>query len=143
MPDNDDRMEREINEILDKIERFPDPESRRARARKRFLRRIAGGSADQQRALIRRLSGIAVSQVMLTSFLLILGSFFLGRFLGPMKSWMLLAGVFLFVSSFGIMVFTRNGSGQTQHWRGQDVTLQSESLATRLRRWFANRRAHR
>jgi hypothetical protein len=143
MPDNDDRLEREINEILDKIERFPDPESRRARARRRFLRRAAAGVADQQRALLKRLSGIALSQVMLASFLLILGSFFLGRFLGPMKGWMLLAGVILFVTSFGIMVFTRSGSGQTQHWRGQDVTLRSESLATRLRRWFANRRARR
>ena len=111
----------------------------------RYLCRWTGNRIDHSvpPQKTRRLSGIAVSQVMLTSFLLILGSFFLGRFLGPMKSWMLLAGVFLFVSSFGIMVFTRNGSGQTQHWRGQDVTLRSESLATRLRRWFANRRAHR
>jgi hypothetical protein len=143
MPDDDDRLEREINEILDKIERFPDPESRRARARNLFLRRAATRVADQQRALLKRLSGIAVSQVMLASFLLILGSFFFGRFLSPMKSWMLLAGVILFVTSFAIMVFTHSGSGQTEHWRGQNVTMRSESLATRLRRWFANRRARR
>jgi hypothetical protein len=141
MADNDDRLEREINEILDKIERFPDPESRRARARRRFFRRAASGIADQQRAFIKRLSGIAVSQVMLVSFLLIIGSFFFGRFLGPAKSWLLLAGVILFFTSFGIMVFTRTGATQTQHWRGQDVTLRSVSLATRLRRWFTNRRA--
>ncbi len=143
MPDNDDRLEREINEILDKIERFPDPESRRARARKRLLRRIATAIANQQRAFAKRLSGVSVSQLMLVSFLIILGSFFLGRFLGPARSWMLLAGVILFVTSFGIMVFTRSGTTQTQHWRGQEVSLRSESLASRLRRWFANRRTRR
>lgn len=143
MPDDDDRLEREINEILDKIERFPDPESRRARARKRFLRRIAARIAERQRALVQRLSGISVNQLMLASFLIILGSFFFGRFLGPGRSWLLLAGVILFVTSFAIMIFTRSSSAQTQHWRGQEVTFRSESLASRLRRWFANRRARR
>lgn len=143
MPDDDDRLEREINEILDKIERFPDPESRRARARKRFLRRIAAGIADRQRALAKQLSGISVRQLMLAAFLIILGSFFFGRFLGPAKSWLLLAGVILFVTSFGIMVFTSTGPTQTQHWRGQEVSLRSESLASRIQRWFANRRARR
>ncbi len=143
MADKDDRLEREINEILDKIERFPDPESRRARARKRVFRQAANRVAERQRAFAKQLSRISVSQLMLASFLIILGSFFFGRVLGPARSWMLLAGVILFVTSFAIMVFTRTGTTETQHWRGQEVSLRSESLASRMRRWFANRRARR
>ncbi len=142
MPD-DDRLEREINEILDKIERFPDPESRRARARKRVFRRLANAAAQKQRALARQLSRISIGQLMLASFLIILGSFFFGRFLGPARTWVLLAGVILFVSSFAMMVFARGGPPEGQYWRGREVGYPSEPLAARIRRWFTNRRRSR
>ena len=45
-----DRLEREINEILNKIEQFPTAESRRARARKRALN--AGDRADMMRGIL-------------------------------------------------------------------------------------------
>lgn len=142
MPD-DDRLEREINEILDKIERFPDPESRRARARKRVFRRLANAAAQKQRALARQLSRISIGQLMLVSFLIILGSFFFSRFLGPIRGWTLLAGVILFVASFAIMVFSRGGPPEGQYWRGREINYSAESLPARLRRWFSNRRRSR
>ncbi|MDP6604904.1 MAG: hypothetical protein QF664_01395 [Dehalococcoidia bacterium] len=146
MPD-DDRLEREINEILDKIERFPDPESRRARARKRIFRRLANAAAEKQRALARQLSRISIGQLMLISFLIILGSFFFSRFLGPVRTWTLLAGVILFVASFAIMVFSRGSSREGppdgQYWRGREINYSSEPLLARLRRWFSNRRRSR
>ena len=141
----DDRLEREINEILNKIEQFPTPESRRVRARKRVLRRLSGSVADAERAVARRLSRISIGQVMLFAFLMILGSFFFRRFNPLFTQWMLVGGVILFVSSFAIMIFSRGGSGPagSQYWRGQAIDPRAPSLMPRLRRWFASRRQRR
>ena len=136
----DDRLEREINEILDKIERFPGPESRRARARKRALRQVATSIADAQRRFARQLARVSMGQVMLLSLLIVMGAFFFGRFLGPARSWLLLAGVLLFVSSFAIMMFTGGARGQGGYWRGREISRRSSPLPARLRRWFARRR---
>ena len=141
----DDRLEREINEILDKIEQFPTPENRRARTRRRILRRLAGSVAEAERAVARQLSRISIGQVMLFAFLMILGSFFFRRFSPLFTQWMLVGGVILFVSSFAIMVFSRGGSGlsRSQYWRGQAIDPRAPSLITRIRRWFAVRRQRR
>ncbi len=141
----DDRLEREINEILDKIEQFPTPEKRRVRARKRVLRRLAGSVAEVERAVARQLSRVSIGQVMLLAFLMILGSFFFRRFSPLLTQWMLVGGVILFVSSFAIMMFSRGGSGpaRSRYWRGQAIDPRAPSLMQRLRRRFASRRQRR
>jgi len=142
-----DRLEREIEEILDKIEKFPAPETRRARARRRVLRRIGGAIAERQRAVMRGLSRVSIGQVMLVAFLLILGSFFFRRFNAVLMQWALYAGIVLFISSFAILTFSRRGGGGTVQgqWRGREVRYRpgGPSLALRLRRWLAARRARR
>jgi len=143
MPDNE-RLEREINEILDKIEQFPPPETRRARARKRAIRRFGNSIAEKQRAFARWLAGISISQVMLVSFLMILGSFFFRRFNPLMMQWVLYAGLVLFVSAFAIMVFSRGRtSNQAQYWRGRQIESRTEPVSSRLRRWWRSRRRTR
>ncbi len=145
-----DRLEREIEEILDKIEHFPTPESRRARARKRYFRRLGAAIGERQRALASQLGRISISQVLLISFLMILGSLFLRRALGPASTWILVAGVILFVTSFAIMVFSRGsggggGSNSSQRWRGREIQTgyPQDSPLARLRRWWDGRRARR
>jgi hypothetical protein len=141
-----DRLEREIEEILDKIERFPAPETRRARARRRFVRRLGTAISEKQQAVMRELSRISMSQVMLISFLMILGSFFFRRFSPLLMEWALYAGIVLFISSFGIMVFSRGGRRSVQsRWRGREVAYQSTraSMTLRVRRWWASRRTRR
>ena len=139
----DDRLEREINEILDNIKRFPGPETRRARARKRVLRQFANSVASAQRVVARQLSRVSIGQVMLLSFLIIVGSFFFLRFSPVLRQWALLAGVVLFASSFAVLVFTQGGSGQGGYWRGREIGARSPQLAARLRRWFSSRRRNR
>src|SRR3546814_13232094 len=89
---NHDRLEREIEEILGKIEQFPDAETRAKRTRRRSVNRFTARLADVQRGIARRLGHISVSQLMLASFLLILFAFFFrGRGLpSPASSWPLL-----------------------------------------------------
>lgn len=142
-----DRLEREIEEILGKIDQFPAPETRRARARKRALRRIGSAISDRQQAVMRELSRVSISQVMLASFLLILGSFFFRRFSPVVMQWALYAGIVLFVSSFAILVFSRGSGGSSvqTRWRGREVTYQPgrSGIAQRLRRWVRARRTTR
>ena len=73
---NNDRLEREINEILGKIEQFPDAESRAKRNRRRNVNRFTSRISEVQRGIARQLSRVSVSQLMLASFLMILFAFF-------------------------------------------------------------------
>lgn len=143
-----DRIEREIEEILGKIDQFPAPETRRARARKRALRRMGTAIAERQRALMRELSRVSISQVMLASFLLILGSFFFRRFNPLVMQWALYAGIVLFVSSFAILIFSRGSGGPSSiqtRWRGREISYPPtrQRLGQRLRHWLRSRRPTR
>ena len=137
MPDPPDRMEREIEELLEKIEDFPSASERRARARRRATGRIGGAIAGQQRALLARLSRIDMSQVMLLSFLLILGSLFLRRFSPLLTQWVLYAGIALFIAAFTMLVFGRKGggsAGNAAYWRGRQIEYRQPSLGAQARR---------
>jgi len=144
-----DRLEREIEEILDKIEQFPSPESRRARARKQAVRRFGGAIAERQRAVASKLGRISMSQVMLVSFLLILGYFFFGRYSPLLMRWVLYAGIILFVTSFTILMLTRRSSpgavSAQERWRGRPIRPadQGPTLAARLRAWWRRRQMRR
>lgn len=143
MPEHD-RLEREIEEILDKIEEFPDSESRAKRARKRAAARASLPVSHWRQALAHQASRINVSQLMLLSFLLILFAFFFrGRLLpGALSTWILYAGVILFVSAFAVSIFgRRRAPARTQQrWRGRTIEYRTRpSTADRLRRWFGGR----
>lgn len=135
-------LEREIEEILGKIEHFPEAPSRPRRGR-RALRRFGSAVSERQRSLMRVMSRISISQVMLVAFLMILGSFIILRRNPMLMNWVMWAGVILFISSFAIMMFgRRNGGGGTveTRWRGQTVRYQSgPTLGQRLRRWWSGR----
>ena len=135
-----DKLEREIEEILSKIEQFPKPESRRAMARRRALRRFGNAIAARQRAVVQQLSRVAVSQIMLLSFIMIVGSFFFRRVNPLAMQWVLYAGIVLVVSSFAIMIFTRSPArGPEQRWRGRTLDHRAPSLLDRLRRGSGER----
>jgi hypothetical protein len=141
MPDPPDRLEREIEEILDKIEEFPTASERRARARRKASGRIGSAIAGQQRVLLARLSRIDMSQVMLLSFMLILGSLFLRRFSPLLTQWVLYAGVALFIAAFAMLLFGRKGdggpTGSGAYWRGRQIEYRQPSMAARGRRRLA------
>ena len=98
----------------------------------------ANAVAETQRSVARTLARFSVSQVMLLSFLLILGSLFLRRL--PFTQWVLYLGIVLFVASFAILVFG-GGRGSTraeQNWRGRPVAPRRDvpTLGERLRGWW-------
>lgn len=139
MPDEPDRLEREIQEILDKIEQLPPPRARRAPGLQRALRRFGDGVSAWQRTVVQELSRVSLSQLVLLSFLLILGAFFV-RGLGPVGSWLMIAGIVLLAASLALMIFgSSGGRARTQQWRGRTISYNRDTLPQRIRRWFANR----
>ncbi len=148
MPDRreqPDRLEREINEILSNIEQFPGPDERKGRGRKRAVNTFTDAIATRQRAFMRRLSFVSLSQLMLLSFVIILGSMFFREVVPISWPWTMYAGVILFVTSFTLLMFggqRRPPAGPSQYWRGRPMAYGQVSVAERVRRWW-NRRAPR
>ena len=137
---NPDRLKDEIEEILNKIEHFPKPESPRARTWRRALRQIGDRVSAAERAAARRLGGVSVSQLMLLSFIVIIGSLVFRRIHPLAMQWALYAGIVLFVSSFAILIFTASPrSRQQQRWRGRTIEYQTPNLMDRIRRWYRAR----
>ncbi|RLT43742.1 MAG: hypothetical protein DWI58_03165 [Chloroflexi bacterium] len=137
------RLEREIEEILGKIDQFPDAEARRKREGNRALRQIGTAISDRQRAIARELGRFSMSQVMLASFLLMLGSLLFRAGAPLLMEWMLYLGSVLFVTSFAFIVFgggSGSSSSQPQRWRGRPIEASSgPSLSHRLRGWWEAR----
>ena len=139
-----DRLEREIEEILGKIEQFP-TETHGRRARRRALRQFGAAISNRQRGAARQLARISISQVMLLSFLMILGAFFFRRMSPLAMDWLMYAGIILFVSSFAILMFgPRHRRSVEQNWRGRTIRYETgPTFAQRLRRWWDGRRTRR
>ena len=148
MPDrreHPDRLEREINEILSNIEQFPGPDERRGRVRRRVVNNFADAVTSRQRAFMRRLSFVSLSQLMLLSFVIIIGSMFFREVVPISWPWTMYAGVILFITSFTLLMFggqRRSAPGPSQYWRGRPMSYGEPSLAERVRRWW-NRRTPR
>lgn len=140
-----DRLEREIEELLDKIEHFPNPASRRSQALRNYFRQLGNAIGVRQRALAAQLGNISISQLLLMSFLMIFGSFFLKRFNPLMMQWVLYAGIILFVTSFAILMFSRSGEHKNKshgRWRGRAIreNISQTSRIDRIKKWWnANR----
>jgi hypothetical protein len=144
MPDHGeprDRLEREINEILSNIEQFPDAAQRRRRSRQRAFNDFLLQISARQREFMSSIGRQSLSQLMLLSFLIILGSFFFRGLISIAWPWLMYAGVVLFLTTFTLMVF---GGGRNpmagvrpQYWRGREMELRGPTLGQRLRRWWA------
>jgi hypothetical protein len=135
------RLEREIEEILGRIEQLPPPESRAKRAVRRTLRRAATAIADRQRAVARELSRVSLSQMILLSFLMIIGAVFFRRVSPLLMDWLLVGGAILFIVSFAMLVFgSRGGATRDRQWRGRPIRYQTgPTLQQRVRRWWNTR----
>src|SRR5436305_5954433 len=94
-----DKFEREINEILSKIDDFPTHAARRRRPANKVGRRVGA----LQRSFTVRLARITVTQIMVTSFIVMAVSYFLLRDAFP-EVWVygLILGLILFFAAFAL-----------------------------------------
>jgi hypothetical protein len=138
-----DKFEREIDEILSKIEGFPQQPSARKRASMRLAQRFAAA----QRGLAVRLSHVSVGQVVLASMLIIVFSYlFRGAF--PPHVWVygLILGLILFFTSFALSYRSNLGGRSEPYFRGQPRSYYRQDaspIIERLRAWWQQRRRGR
>jgi hypothetical protein len=129
-----DNLEREVEEILRKLDNFVPEEGPLSRTR----RRVGQAASDVFRAVVVRLSRISLGQVMLVSVILVAGGFFFGRGNPLLARWVIIGGLILFFTAF-VLSLRGSGSREERRWRGQVIDLSEPSLADRLRAWLRSR----
>ena len=127
-------LEREVEEILRKLDRFVPEEGPLPRAR----RRMAGAASGILHAVLARLSSVSLGQVMLASLVLVLLAFFFRSASPALARWVVIGGLILFLTAFALSLL----SGHSRHerrWRGEVIDLSEPGLGARLRNWLQRR----
>ena len=138
---SDDKIQREIEDILTRLDTFLPDERKPIR----FRRRSSFSPGGLFRSVIEPVARISLRQVMLTALILIIVGFFGIRVYPVFGRWVLIAGVILLLTSFALSFFSRGGpAAQTdKRWRGRPMELGEPSLADRLRSWLQGKRRAR
>jgi hypothetical protein len=147
MPQNPpDKIQREIEELLDKLDTFV-PEQRftdKMRRRQKEQRRAEQGPGFFERAT-RRFSQISLGQLMLAGLALMLIGWLFNDALGSWSTWVTLSGLLLTIVAFALSLMTGGarttvGARQVQkRWRGQIIEYSEPSRMDRIRDWFRRR----
>jgi hypothetical protein len=142
-PKEPDKVQREIEELLDKLDNFV-PEDRLA-SKRRHRDREATGPGLIERSL-KRMSHVSLGQAMLVGLaLLLLGTVF-GHQRGSLATPAIVIGLVLAGGAFLLSVVngdsrrTISGGRQEKRWRGQVIDYSEPSTASRIRDWFRRRR---
>lgn len=146
-PENgQDRIQREIEEVLDKLDAFVPEERLAAKIRNRARRKQSDtpGLVERVRTRIGRVS---IGQLMLGGFALILIAYFFRAPLGAASTPLIVVGLVLSALAF-VLAIVRGGGARTvgggsveKRWRGQVIHYSAgPSAADRIRSWFRNRR---
>jgi hypothetical protein len=145
-----DKVQREIEELLGKLDTFV-PEERftsKIRDRRRQEKLAARTGPTLRERLTRPLSRITLGHVMLAGLACFVIAFFFGGLLGPWTRWLSIAGLLMTGSAFLISVLNRGTSSRTplirsgrtqKRWRGQIIEYGEPSAVDRVRGWFRRR----
>ncbi len=146
-PENgQDRIQREIEEVLDKLDAFVPEERFAAKLRNRARHKPSDTPGVVQRTLTR-IGRISNGQLMLGGFGLILVAYFFRGPIGPASTWLIVLGLVMSAVAF-VMAIARGGGARTiaggtveKRWRGQVIHYSTGPSPTdRIRNWFRNRR---
>ncbi len=140
----DDKIKREIEDILNKLDDFVPEESATESGRDG----PSGAAASVVRAIFAPLTRISIRNVMLMALVIIVIGF-LGMRLHPIFGrYALIAGVILFATSFALSFFSKSNESSTppafeKRWRGQPIDLNEPSLPNRIKAWIKSLRRPR
>lgn len=148
MPQRDsDKIRREVEELLDKLDNFV-PEERLV-SKIRSKRKADAGPNAFERALSgarRRLSRITLGHVLLTGVALLLVATLFRHTLGAAAGPLLITGIVLAAGAFVLSVIngdsrrTLTGGRPEKRWRGQVIDYSEPSTTSRIRDWLRGRR---
>jgi hypothetical protein len=126
-----DELEREIEEILDKLDNFVPEESPVIRMRGRWGIRLR----RWRRNLAQRLSRISSGHVMVASLALIVVAYVFRS--SPIAAYAFATGIVLLLATIAVSFITAKRPRQEKRWRGQVVDLTGPSLTDKVRGWFS------
>ena len=138
-----DKVQREIEELLGKLDNFV-PEDRLVSKIKSRRRAEAGPGFNDR--LLKRVSHVTLGHVMLAGLgLLLLSSFAPGLF-GGHAGWAMILGLVLTGGAFVMSVIgwdsqrTITGGTTEKRWRGEVIDYSAPSPASRFRNWLSGKR---
>ena len=143
-----DRVQREIEELLGKLDNFVPEDRLVSKIKKR--RKDAEGPNATERAwanMRRRFSRLTIGHAMLLGVMLLLaGQFVPGLFYGYSR-WAILGGLVLTIGAFILSAIgwdsrrTLAGGGASEkRWRGQTISYSEPTRPNRILDWFRRRR---
>ena len=139
----DDKIKREIEDILNKLDNFVPEES----ATEIVRRRSSGAAASIVRAIFAPFTRISIQQVMLTALVIMVVGFLAMRVHPLYGRYVLVAGVILFLTSFALSFFSRSSDAPRpsveKRWRGEPIHLEEPSLPDRIKAWVKSLRRPR
>ncbi|MDE3095415.1 MAG: hypothetical protein KGK07_05355 [Chloroflexota bacterium] len=146
-PENgQDRIHREIEELLDKLDNFV-PEDRLATKIRNKAKRRPDGAPGPAGRLAGRIRRVTLGQLMLAGFALTILSYLFSSPLGAASTWLIVLGLLMAGAAF-VLSIARGGGSRTlggsveKRWRGQVIRYSTgPSAMDRIRDWF--RRRHR
>jgi hypothetical protein len=146
MPQQDsDKIRREVEELLDKLDNFV-PEERLI-SKMRSRKRAAAGPNALDRAW-RRLSHVSLGHAMIAGIVLLLVGTLFRHTLGGAATPVMVLGIVLVAGAFVLSVIggdsrrTLAGGRPEKRWRGQVIDYSEPTPTSRIREWFRNRRRH-
>jgi hypothetical protein len=128
-----DRIEREIEEILKKLDGVTPAKARRQ------ARRVGQPFAAAQTWFGHRLARISMKQVMMWSLLVFLVSFFLMRAM-PGATWVMVGALIVFVIAYLLSRGSAAKPQEMKRWRGQPMDLRGPTWANQIKAWIKGRR---
>jgi hypothetical protein len=139
----DDKIKREIEDILNKLDNFVPEES----ASKSGRHRSSGPLASALRKILAPFARISIQQVMLAALVIVVIGFLAMRIHPLYGRYALIAGVILFLTSFALSFIGRSSeppeSSTDARWRGQPIDLNEPSLPNRIKAWLKSLRRPR
>ncbi|HTE85853.1 MAG TPA: hypothetical protein VK821_14085 [Dehalococcoidia bacterium] len=138
-----DKFEREIDDILNRLDKFP-----RQGPADRARKAVSGRVGVFQRRIALRIARLSVGQIMLTGIVMILFGYFFRALIPEIWYYVVILGLILFFTSFALSFFGagRAGGSRQVYWRGrpaQSYYSSGPALARRLREWWLRRQGRR
>ena len=142
-----DKVTREIEELLERLDNFV-PEERLAtkiRDRRRRPRAASSGPSFVE-SIGARLRRFTLGQVMLAGLALLLLAWLFDEALGGWARWVQIGGLLMIGAAFVMSLRSRRGTSSTlggkvqKRWRGQIIEYGEPTTSDRVRGWFRRRR---
>ncbi len=134
-----DRIEREIEDILSRIDDFL-PEERRAR---RIGRRVGSFFASAAGALRDTLSRFSPGTLMLAALAAFIAALVIDSYTPTLARYMIIASVAVFLGALVLSLVrgaSRGGNPRIEkRWRGQAIDYGEPTIGDRLRSWWQNK----